>query len=137
VIITQNTEIFCVTKMQCVWMFKYVVHVVIICFKRLIGEAWTEQIVIVTLTKLLYMSHFVLRKTVSPVSFVSRKCYMFVTASLLLSSVPRMSSREQPLLYASQHQHLPSDDESQVPLLDAEHSWSFAACPVCHAYFIL
>lgn len=43
-------------------------------------------------------------------------------ASLLLSSVPRMSSREQPLLYASQQQHLPSDDESQVPLLDAEHS---------------
>jgi len=46
---------------------------------------------------------------------------MFVTASLLLSAVPRMASREQPLLYAS-HQQMPSEDESHVPLLDAEHS---------------
>ncbi|XP_023723071.1 cholinephosphotransferase 1 isoform X1 [Cryptotermes secundus] len=46
-------------------------------------------------------------------------------ASLLLSSVPRMSSREQPMLYASSHQHLPisnDDEENRVPLLDAEHS---------------
>jgi len=47
---------------------------------------------------------------------------MFVTASLLLSAVPRMASREQPLLYASQQQQLPNEDESHVPLLDAEHS---------------
>jgi hypothetical protein len=48
---------------------------------------------------------------------------MFVTASLLLSSVPRMSSREHPLLYASeQQQQLSTEDESHVPLLDAEHS---------------
>jgi hypothetical protein len=43
-------------------------------------------------------------------------------ASLLLSAVPRMASREQPLLYASQQQQLPNEDESHVPLLDAEHS---------------
>ena len=68
------------------------------------------------------MSHCILNKRISPVSFVSRKCYMFVTASLLLSAVPRMASREQPLLYASQQQQLPNEDESHVPLLDAEHS---------------
>jgi hypothetical protein len=36
-----------------------------------------------------------------------------------------MSSREQPMLYTLQQQHLPissDDDENQVPLLDAEHS---------------
>ncbi|XP_021913069.1 cholinephosphotransferase 1 isoform X4 [Zootermopsis nevadensis] len=45
-------------------------------------------------------------------------------ASLLLTSVPRISSREHPVLYTSQQQHLliSSDDENQVPLLDAEHS---------------
>jgi hypothetical protein len=38
-----------------------------------------------------------------------------------------MSSREQPMLYTLQQQHLPilsDDDDNQVPLLTAEHSWS-------------
>ncbi|XP_069675289.1 cholinephosphotransferase 1 isoform X3 [Periplaneta americana] len=46
-------------------------------------------------------------------------------ASLLLSSVPRMSAREQPLLYSMQQHQLPinsDDDENTVPLLEAEHS---------------
>lgn len=56
---------------------------------------------------------------------VSRNYYMFVTASLLLSSVPRMSSGEQPMLYTSSQQHLPissDDEENRLPLLDAEYS---------------
>lgn len=69
--------------------------------------------------------HYYIKRRTASVCVVSKNCYMFVTASLLLSSVPRMSSREQPMLYASSHQHLPisnDDEESRVPLLDAEHS---------------
>jgi hypothetical protein len=70
------------------------------------------------------IQYYVNRRT-TLVCLVSRNCYMFVTVSLLLSSVPRISSREQPMLYASSHQHLPisnDDEENRVPLLDAEHS---------------
>jgi len=37
----KNTEMFCTSKMQNFWMYKHVVHVVLVCFKRLIGEART------------------------------------------------------------------------------------------------
>jgi hypothetical protein len=72
------------------------------------------------------------------------KKLLYVTASLLLTSVPRLSSREQPMLYTSQQQPVPilSDDaENRVPLLDAEHSWSLLhTClhvKFCHAHFLL